>query len=50
MVNEMDISRFTGFNTDPLGYFMLCLSAMFKVNFQIIHPKLLNISCVVAET
>ena len=49
MVNEMDISRLTGLLTH-LGYFMLWLSAMFKVNFQIIHPKLLNISCVVAET
>ena len=49
----MYISRFT----DLLTYFflimsMLCFGVRFKVNFQIIYPKLSNIflSCVMADT
>ena len=48
----MDISQCTGLLTHWGILCYTCLSAMFKVKFEIIYPKPLNIfqSCVVAET
>ena len=50
VVNEMDISQFTDPLTDFLNHgCILLFLGMFKVNFQIIYPKLLYLflSCVV---